>query len=262
MGSPAIGSSKELQTSQILKEGPNSFQNTLKKFLQAQPNTSLDENSTSQKPSAGCHPVKPFNCNSDKAVKESRENIQKAIKSTIQNITNADTPGYRRILPYLDSNGNPIIDETPGKLEKTDWHLDLAIAGDGKGFKLANGQYTRDGRFKFDNKGRMVTVDKEIPLEVCYKDGAPVDWSMKELNIDFNGKVTDKLNGKELGYLEVNLKPKGKVMQHYVEQSNVNLPIEFMGLSQKNNLLTLTNNLFTTGIRLNNEAVQILLRNL
>ena len=159
----------------------------------------------------------------------------------------------------MGENGE-FTDETPGPLQRTNWQFDLGITAGGKGFKLANGEYTRDGRFKFDAEGKPVTVDTEIPLQICYEEGAPKDWSLKSLKIDFQGKVYDKLNGKLLGKIENDLGKNSRILQSYLERSNVNLPLEFMGLQQKLRLIDLNNNVFTTGAKLDGESLQNLTR--
>jgi flagellar basal body rod protein FlgF len=206
----------------------------------------------------GCNPLTPINCDPTKSIDASRASIQQDIENSVSNIVNYDKPGYRKIFPFKDENGNPIVDESNGMLQKTSWQLDLALMGEGKGFKLENGDFTRDGRFKFDDKGRPVTVENNVPLKICYEEGAPVDWSLKQLKINFEGKVVDGVNGKVLGHLEYEGDEKSKVLQGYIERSNVNLPVEFMGLAQKLRLIDLTNGLFSTGLKLDSEALQLL----
>jgi flagellar basal body rod protein FlgF len=255
IGSPLIQSKTEALADQLIyKKGltNKTFDETLKDFTQS--------NSPKQVTAAnlpGCHPLSAINCDPKKAIEASRENTQNEIQTSIDNILNADKPGYHRVLPFKDANGNPIIDDSKTSLKKTNWQLDLAVDGQGEGFKLTNGQYTRDGRFKYNAEGRPVTVNEEVPLEICYKDGAPVDWSLKSLQIDFEGTVTDKQTGQELGKLEADLGPNARVMQNYLERSNVNLPVEFMGLAQKLRLIDLTNGISSTGTKLDKEAIDV-----
>ncbi len=261
VGSPLIQNRSEALADQTIfkaNTAGKNFEGVLNDYAKGLTNNSKTDDKTSAAYWPGCHPLTPIDCDADKALERSRENTQKEIESSISNILNAEKPGYRKVLPFKDANGNPIIDETPARLQRTNWQLDLAIDGEGKGFKLANGEFTRDGRFKFDDQGRPVTVNGGVPLQVCYKEGAPVDWSLKRLKIDFEGNVTDTQTGQELGKIESDKGKRSKVMQKYLEISNVNLPLEFMGLAQKLRLIDLTNGIFGTGQRLDSEAVGIL----
>ena len=208
----------------------------------------------------GCHDLMPIDCSqsADEIAQNGKQNIQQQVQNSLDNILNASKPGYHKKFNYFDKNGNLIEDQSNGPLQKTQWQFDLGIEGDGKGFKLANGQYTRDGRFRFDGQGKPVSVKYNIPLSICYKDGAPVDWSLKQVEIDTVGQVTDSLNGQVLGTIELDLSEGSKIRQGYLERSNVNLPIEFMGLQQKLRLVDLNNNVLSAGAKLDNEAVQIL----
>lgn len=262
VGSPLIGSRQELsaeqligksELGQILNPAKNkSFDEILKQQAYSATQSAVPEESSS-----GCHALIPMSCDDLSAIDKGQQSIQEQIDKTIQNITNADKPGYKKVLSFLDKNGNVVTDESDGTLEKTNWYLDFALAGPGKGFKLANGQYTRDGRFRLDTQGKPVTVDGGIPLEISYKDGAPVDWSMKKLKIDFEGRVKDVRTGLEIAQINTDKEESSKVMQNYLEKSNVNLPVEFMGLAQKFRLFELTSNIFSTGSKLDGEAIQL-----
>ena len=218
-------------------------------------------NNTNQKGLAsygGCHSLTPMDCgNAEKSIQDSRDANEKSIKSSISNILNADKPGYKRVLPFKDANGNLIEENTKGRLEKTNWPLDLSLDGMGQGFKLQNGEYTRDGRFKFDIQGRLVTVEDEIPLEICYEKNAPIDWSLKKIKIDTEGKVMDLENGEILGKIEIEKEKDSVLRQGYIERPDINLPLEFMGLAQKLRLVDLNNNLSSLGTKLDGEALQL-----
>lgn len=255
LGSPMLGSRSEAMADLAISNrnlaNGRSFQDTLNSYAEGSSGGPVEQYK-------GCHPLVPINCDADRALEKSRESTQNDIEASIGNILNADKPGYRKVLPFKDENGNTIYDDAPGTLLRTNWQLDLALNGPGQGFKLANGSYTRDGRFKYDSKGRLVTYNGEIPLEICYEEGAPVDWSLKRLKIDFEGKVIDKQNGDLLGKVVLDKNPRTRVMQSYIERSNVNLPLEFMGLAQKLRLIDLTNGIFGTASRLDSEAIGIL----
>lgn len=114
------------------------------------------------------------------------------------NIANVNTTGYKKvnagfkdlISSSLDEWGNPLNDKTAtvgsgvkagnftkdnsqGGLQKTNQKTDLALDGEGY-FKVisSNGTeyYTRDGSFKLDSYGRLVTANGNI-LEIQYANG-------------------------------------------------------------------------------------------
>ena len=114
------------------------------------------------------------------------------------NIANVNTTGYKKvnagfkdlISSSLDEWGNPLNDKTAtvgsgvkagnftkdnsqGGLQTTNQKTDLALDGEGY-FKVisSNGTeyYTRDGSFKLDSYGRLVTANGNI-LEVQYANG-------------------------------------------------------------------------------------------
>lgn len=114
------------------------------------------------------------------------------------NIANVNTTGYKKvnvgfkdlISSSLDEWGNPLNDKTAtvgsgvkagnftkdnsqGDLQTTNQKTDLALDGNGY-FKVisSNGTeyYTRDGSFKLDSYGRLVTANGNI-LEVQYANG-------------------------------------------------------------------------------------------
>lgn len=92
---------------------------------------------------------------------------------TAANLANALTPGYKRAIPVqsvgqaggfaaaMASAGNvqSAIDRADGTLKATGQLLDLAISGEGF-FEVvtpAGPAYTRQGNFRMDGKGRLVT---------------------------------------------------------------------------------------------------------
>lgn len=114
------------------------------------------------------------------------------------NIANVNTTGYKKvnagfkdlISSSLDEWGNPLNDKTAtvgsgvkvgnftkdnsqGGLQTTNQKTDLALDGNGY-FKVisSNGTeyYTRDGSFKLDSYGRLITANGNI-LEVQYANG-------------------------------------------------------------------------------------------
>jgi|688.fasta_scaffold26446_3 flagellar basal body rod protein FlgG len=206
----------------------------------------------------GCHPLTPLNCMNINGIQEMADkNTKSDVQALLDNISNFDKPGFKRTLALRDKNGNYIQEEVGGRLSKTNWNLDFAIDGAGKGFKLANGEYTRDGRFKYNAEGKLVTVDGEIPLEICYQENAPADWSLKDIKVDFDGNVTDQLNGQVLGQIEVDKEPRSRIAQSYLETANINLPLEFMGLAQKLRLVDLSAQIFASTNKLDSEATNM-----
>ncbi len=251
----SFGSNREFAAENIInKKNTNTPENFNDLLIQ-------NSNNTNQKGLAsygGCHYLNPIDCgNAEKSIQDSRDASEKSIKSSISNILNADKPGYKKVLPFKDANGNLIEENTKGRLEKTNWPLDLALDGMGQGFKLQNGEYTRDGRFKFDIQGRLVTVEDETPLEICYEQNAPIDWSLKKIKIDTQGKVMDLENGEILGKIEIDKEKDTALRQGYIERPDINLPLEFMGLAQKLRLVDLNNNLSSLGAKLDGEALQL-----
>ncbi len=251
----SFGSNREVMAENIINKKNNTNDKNPENF-----NDLLTKNTTQKGLASygGCHSLTPINCgDATKSIKDSREASEKSIQGSISNILNADKPGYKKVLPFKDANGNLIEEATQGRLEKTNWPLDLSIDGMGEGFKLHNGNYTRDGRFKFDIQGRLVTVEDEIPLEICYEESAPIDWSLKKIKIDSEGKVRDLENGDILGKIEVNKNKESTIRQGYIERPDINLPLEFMGLAQKLRLVDLNNNLSSLGTKLDGEALQL-----
>jgi flagellar basal-body rod protein FlgF len=106
--------------------------------------------------------------------------LQRELDITANNLANTDTVGYKfedlmtRALPSPPAGNTGVAgpvnfvvdagvarDFTQGALNQTHAPLDVAI--DGKGFFQIAGpdgpRYTRDGRFKLDSTGRIVTED-------------------------------------------------------------------------------------------------------
>ncbi|QDT33581.1 flagellar basal-body rod protein FlgG [Thalassoglobus polymorphus] len=97
---------------------------------------------------------------------------------------------------------------TPGTFEQTGNSLDVAIEGDGF-FKvqLPNGEvrYTRDGAFRLDNNGQLVTTNGYLlDAGITVQDGI----SITKLNIGEDGTVSGVLEGSpqsavQLGQLQL-----------------------------------------------------------
>ncbi len=168
---------------------------------------------------------------------------------TNDNVTGFDKVGYQRKIPVVSSFAEFIgedaisttTDDTVGRLGLTENPLDVALAEKGyfqiqtkDGIKL-----TRDGRFKMNKNGEILTLEDN---PVLTNNGQPlvlplVPESLEEITIDLDG-VVRVFNNKTrkfetAGTLAVVtqdgiavLAP--NVRQGYNEYSNVSLQTEFM----------------------------------
>lgn len=167
------------------------------------------------------------------------------------NVTGFDKVGYQRkeavvssFTEYLGANGiSTTVDDKVGRLTTTGNPLDLALATKGyfqtqstEGVKL-----TRDGRFKLDKSGNLLTLDDS---KVLADNGSPIKLSVIPDNLNgvvvnsrggvsvFN-KSTNKLEHvANIGVVDANgaviMNP--EVKQGYNEYSNVSLEREFLGM--------------------------------
>jgi flagellar basal-body rod protein FlgF len=167
------------------------------------------------------------------------------------NVTGFDKVGYQRkeavvssFTEYLGVDGvSTTVDDKVGRLASTGNPLDLAIATKGyfqtqskEGVKL-----TRDGRFKLDKSGNLLTLDDS---KVLADNGSPIKLSIipENLNqiivnsrgsISVLNKTTKKMeNMGTIGVVDSNgsvvMSP--EVKQGYNEYSNVSLEREFLGM--------------------------------
>jgi|GEM_PF-3458819 len=161
----------------------------------------------------------------DQGNKDFRENVERIIR----NIVNSNNPAYQEELPIKDKNGNYLKSKKPGILEKTEWPLDFAISGPGQGLKLKNGKYTKDGRFSFDQNGRIVSLKEGVPLEIEFKDFNKTNFSNRQLKVDFDGSIKDKITGEYLGKIKFE---GARIHQGFLEMPKINVPIKMMELKQ------------------------------
>lgn len=199
------------------------------------------------------------------------------------NIANVNTTGYKKvnagfkdlISSSLDEWGNPLNDKTAtvgsgvkagnftkdnsqGGLQTTNQKTDLALDGEGY-FKVisSNGTeyYTRDGSFKLDSYGRLVTANGNI-LEVQYANGYSQNntgLTVDNFTINKKGEIFAENNGnfekvgeiavytavgndaftsvgdnlfKELNGVQVYRTLNADMYQGYLEASNVDLSQE------------------------------------
>lgn len=168
-----------------------------------------------------------------------------------ENVTGFDKIGYQRKDPvvssfteYIGVHGlSQTVDDKVGRIAMSDNPLDLALANQGyfqtqsaDGIKL-----TRDGRFKLDKEGNLLTLDDAnvlssagvpIKLHVVPEKIEDVKVNSKGLVSVFN-KDTHKLeNVAFLGIVDSNgivvMDP--QVKQGYNEYSNVSLQNEFISM--------------------------------
>ncbi|MDX1918243.1 MAG: hypothetical protein SFT81_03780 [Candidatus Caenarcaniphilales bacterium] len=204
-----------------------------------------------------CNDLEGIACSIDFSLEDAQATNQTSVENALQNILKASDPNHKRITPYRFPDGRFLIDESPNTLLKTNYQLDFGIEGGGKGFMLSDGSFTREGRFKYDAKGRLVSIKDEIPLEICYMEGAPKDWSLKKIRVDQKGLVTDRLDGRLLGRVKVDLDPKAKIRQGYQETSNVNLPLEYSELAAAMRINDMNAGILASKVKLDGESLKI-----
>lgn len=170
---------------------------------------------------------------------------------TNENVTGFDKVGYQRkeavlssFSEYLGVNGiSKNVDEKVGRIMVSEKPLDIALAN--KGYfqiKTPYGvQLTRDGRFKLDKDGNLLTLEDN---KVLSDSGVPIKLhrvpeDLKEVVVNRKGTVsifnkqTRKLETvANLGIVDSNgmavLSP--DVKQGYNEYSNVSLQNEFLAV--------------------------------
>ena len=167
------------------------------------------------------------------------------------NVTGFDKVGYQRKEPvvsafteYLGTDGlSTTVDDKVGRLGNSGNPLDLALATKGyfqtqsaEGIKL-----TRDGRFKLDENGNLLTLED---AKVLSSSGTPIKLSLipsdlKDIVVNAKGglsvfnKITNKLQHvADLGVVNTDgaLVMNPEVKQGYNEYSNVSLQNEFLGM--------------------------------
>lgn len=159
-----------------------------------------------------------------------------------QNMMKFGQVGYQRQIPvktsfaeYIGSHGvEAITDTSPGRFRLTGNPLDLIVAE--KGYFQIQGQnsveMTRDGRFKIDKNGFLVSLDDKKVLsasgETIHFAEIPQDY--KDVKVDEDGSIymynrayKQKIFVDKLGVASETgtLLDSAKVQQGYVEDSNV-----------------------------------------
>lgn len=178
------------------------------------------------------------------------------VQSALINISNDNVGGFDKVgyqrkeavvssfTEYLGTNGiSTTVDDKVGRLTLTSNPLDLAIATKGyfqtqssDGVKL-----TRDGRFKLDKNGNLLTLDNSkvladngtaIRLSIIPDDLKKVVVNAKGGLSVFNQKTNKLEHVANIGVVDSN----GSVIMHpevkqgYNEYSNVSLEKEFLGM--------------------------------
>ncbi len=168
-----------------------------------------------------------------------------------ENITGFDKVGYQRqeavvssFTEYIGVNGiSKTTDTKVGRISMSENPLDFAIAREGyfqtegdDGIKL-----TRDGRFKLDKEGNLLTLDDRRVLSNA---GMPIQLpiipeKVEDVKVDESGlvKVLDKKTGElmlagHIGVVDANgmIVMDPQVKQGYNEYSNVALQNEFINM--------------------------------
>lgn len=167
------------------------------------------------------------------------------------NVTGFDKVGYQRkqavvssFTEYIGTEGiSTTTDDKVGRIVNTNNPLDFAIANKGY-FQILgiNGvKLTRDGRFKLDKNGNLLTLDD---CKVLADDGTPIKSSIIPDNLNqvvvnergglsvLNKKTNELQHMANIGVVDANgfvvMNP--NVKQKYTEFSNVSLAEEFLGL--------------------------------
>lgn len=126
-----------------------------------------------------------------------------------QNLANSKTQGYREIRTAFELAGPPggelyatvgevTYAQTDGNLEMDQDPTHLAIRGDGF-FALEDGTFTRDGSFRLDAEGRLVTQDG---VGVLSDSGAVQVELDEQLTVAADGTITGSKSG-EIGKVSI-----------------------------------------------------------
>ena len=216
------------------------------------------------------------------------ESTDQRVRKLMDNVVNSEVPGYQKSeavitgFPLeLDRANQKITAVKPqaegtfysniqGGLVKTNGKLDLALASDGY-FVIAGpwGEgFTRDGRFRLDKDGKVLTVAGSFPVlgqagPLVVAPGANVEFSQSgEMKVD--GTLVDRirvvkpeqkdafdsLNGsifrKSDNYSAVQEVDSPRVIQGYVETSNVNVVDQMMEMIYLERIYSLDTKIVST----------------
>jgi flagellar basal-body rod protein FlgF len=175
------------------------------------------------------------------------------LKSHTDNIANFGVPGYQRkeavITSFAEHLGPNAVDQVTsdeiGRLRRSGNPMDFAINNKGYFQRLMPSgevELTRDGRFRLDKDGYLLSVDDKHILSTA---GMPIRFSTlpkdmeRQVKVASDGTITvyDDKQGKMLpqGQIAVVSKDGGvasevDVKQGYVEDSNVFLQREYVAI--------------------------------
>ena len=168
-----------------------------------------------------------------------------------ENVTGFDKIGYQRKDPvvssfteYIGVHGlSQTVDDKVGRITMSDNPLDIALAN--KGYFQTQGEngvkLTRDGRFKLDKSGNLLTLQDEQVLSAA---GTPIQLPLvpekiEDVKVDEKG-IVSVLNRQthkfeqagRLGVVDANglVVTDPQVKQGYNEYSNVSLQDEFISM--------------------------------
>jgi len=201
------------------------------------------------------------------------------INNIAQNITGFDKPGYQRIenvvssfSEYVGVHGlSTVVDDSVGRIYSTGQTLDLALAKKGYfQYATTNGiKLTRDGRFKMDKDGYLLTNQN---YKVLSKDGSPIKFAsipedLKNVKINTAGdiEVFNTKSGKmeyvaSLGVVDKNgsIADETDVRQGHIESSNVRSETEIFELVPMKRNFQANRQMFITQNNLLNKTIQSL----
>jgi len=204
------------------------------------------------------------------------------INNIAQNFAGFDKPGYQRIenvvskfSEYVGVHGlSTVVDDSVGRIYATGNTLDLALAKKGYfQYSTPNGiQQTRDGRFRMDKDGYLLTNEN---YHVLSKDGSPIRFTtipddMKNIKINTSGdiEVFNAKNGKMDYVASLSVVDKTgsitditDVRQGYIENSNVRSETEVYDLVPLKRNFQANRKMFITQNNLLNQTIQSLSQN-
>lgn len=194
------------------------------------------------------------------------------------NIGFADTPGYQRKIPVVNTfaeqlgmKGVDIVKDTSvGRIHHTTQPLDMALNTPGYFQKLmADGrvEMTRDGRTKINKDGVLVSNDD---LPILSRQGTPIVFKtvpsdLKHVKISTDGWIEvlnpTTLKSEKIGQVGVatekgDLASDVEIRQAYVEESNVFLHEEFVGMVVPKRAFQANRQLFLTTSQVLSRLIQ------
>lgn len=162
----------------------------------------------------------------------------KMIQTIANNISNANTIGYQREIPESISfksvlSETAMRDPSQGQIRKTERMFDLAIEGNAYFLiETKNGlQTTRSGKFHLDEKGELATMDGH-EVVVVEKTDRPISLAKShDIRINPSGEIFVGQDRYGRIALQIQDNRPVKVIQGFLEGSNVNLMNEMISLS-------------------------------